>query len=92
VCDADLRILTTDARFIGSSHNSHVHHESGLDTIMERVRREDNCWLLAYAHLPWLMEPLPQAPPCTPECRYNNLHGKCRKPVERRIGVFRQRS
>ncbi|KAK3929853.1 Putative nuclease, partial [Frankliniella fusca] len=46
VCDADLRILTIDARFPGACHDSYVYHESGIGPVMEQAFAEDNCWLL----------------------------------------------
>ncbi|KAE8738249.1 hypothetical protein FOCC_FOCC016276 [Frankliniella occidentalis] len=83
---SDLKILTVNARYVGSSHDSHVYNESGLDPVMEVAHREDRCWLLGdsgYAHLPWLMTPIENAAPETPEASFNMLQAKCRNPIER---------
>ncbi|KAK3921620.1 Putative nuclease [Frankliniella fusca] len=42
VCDTDLNILNVNARFPGSSHDSHVYNNSALRDVMEAAFREDH--------------------------------------------------
>ncbi|KAK3929502.1 Putative nuclease [Frankliniella fusca] len=94
VCDVDLNILNVNARFPGSCHDSWVYRSSPIDEVMQEAFREDQCYPLGasrYPHRPWLMTPILNAPPDTPEYLYTKLHCRCRNPVERCIGVLKAR-
>ncbi|XP_052122515.1 putative nuclease HARBI1 isoform X2 [Frankliniella occidentalis] len=96
VCDTNLKILTLDARYPGSSHDAWVYQNNPIRAAMQRANQEEDrhCWLLGdsgYPLEPWLMTPLPDAPRGTPEYNYTKVHCQCRNPVERCIGVLKSR-
>ncbi|XP_026289152.1 putative nuclease HARBI1 [Frankliniella occidentalis] len=94
VCDTDLNIINVNARYPGSSHDSHVYNNSTVRDVMEAAFREDPCWLLGdqgYPRLPWLMTPVWRPVRGTPEYYYNVLHSRVRMVVERCIGVLKAR-
>ncbi|KAE8745127.1 hypothetical protein FOCC_FOCC008192 [Frankliniella occidentalis] len=93
VCDADLNILYFNAQFPGSAHDSWVYRRTPIRNAMREAYRDGPCWLLgnAYPHEPWLMKPILEAAPDSPEWRYTRLHCRGRSSVERCIGVLKGR-
>lgn len=96
ICDADLKILSANARFGGSSHDSFVWNNSGVHAILKREFDDGNnfdSWLLGdsgYGIQPWLMTPILN--PNTEEQRgYNERHRRTRHIVERCIGLLKSR-
>ncbi|KAJ8914226.1 hypothetical protein NQ315_003589 [Exocentrus adspersus] len=92
VCDDSLRISNVNARFPGSTHDSHIWRESAVSRIMEQIYRQDeenNLYLLGdsgYPLRPWLMTPLEQ-----PADRLNSAVKTAGCTIERCNGVLKNR-
>ncbi|KAE8743741.1 hypothetical protein FOCC_FOCC009615 [Frankliniella occidentalis] len=56
VCDADLNILSVDARFPGSCHDAFIFKKSGLRDSMMISYWESHCWLLATLNYPSILQ------------------------------------
>ncbi|KAG8231963.1 hypothetical protein J437_LFUL008883, partial [Ladona fulva] len=83
VCDYDLEILSLNALHGGRTHDAHIWRMSQLHQYMRRSYEEgDQChWLLGnsgYPLQPWLMTPISNPPPGSPEERYNAHHLQAR--------------
>ncbi|XP_046384778.1 putative nuclease HARBI1 [Ischnura elegans] len=94
ICDHDLRILSLSARFPGSVHDQFIWNTSTTREIMQAMYDEGirNTWLLGdsgYALQPYLLTPIRQAAPNSPEERYTNCHCQTRNCVERLFGVLK---
>lgn len=96
ICDADLRILSVNARYGGSAHDAFVWNNSAVN---QRLRQEfqagnnNESWLLGdsgYGVQPWLMTPILN-PTTDAEEIYNIRHRKARHLVERCIGILKNR-
>ncbi|XP_036322446.1 putative nuclease HARBI1 [Rhagoletis pomonella] len=96
ICDNKMQIRCVDARFPGSSHDSHVWNVSTAKTYFEeRYRQGDKTtWILCdaeYPLQPWLITPF-----CCPvagsrESAFNKTHSKARNIVKRVIGILKNR-
>ncbi|XP_063838174.1 putative nuclease HARBI1 [Ostrinia nubilalis] len=95
ICDAELNVLHVDASYGGASHDSHVWNRSALEAHMRSLAEAGEvCWLLGdsgYAQREWMMTPILQAAPDSPEAHYTDLHCSTRNTVERCIGVLKAR-
>lgn len=96
VCDHDLKILNINARYAGATHDSYIWRHSAVRNMLEDCynRGDSNSWLLGdsgYPQEPWLMTPIENALPGTPESRYTESHIQTRNCVERCIGVLKGR-
>ncbi|KAI4458242.1 hypothetical protein MML48_7g00007270 [Holotrichia oblita] len=96
VCDEKLQILHVNAKFPGSCHDSHVWRESNISTIMETIYRNGNeiFFLLGdsgYPLRPWLLTPLDNPLPNSPEERCNNRLMSIRSLIERCNGLLKNR-
>ncbi|KAJ8913789.1 hypothetical protein NQ315_002695 [Exocentrus adspersus] len=96
VCDYDLEILNINARYGGATHDAFIYRQSAVSTELERRYTEGdiNSWLLAdsgYPQKPYLMTPVVDARPGTPEYNYTRRHVLARNAVERCNGVWKAR-
>ncbi|KAI4463201.1 hypothetical protein MML48_4g00007074 [Holotrichia oblita] len=96
VCDEKLQILHVNAKFPGSCHDSHVWRESNISTIMETIYRNgiEIFFLLGdsgYPLRPWLLTPLDNPLPNSPEERCNNRLMSIRSLIERCNGLLKNR-
>lgn len=94
VCDYDLRILNINARFGGAAHDAFIFRQSTVfDDLLHRYNQgETNTWLLGdsgYPQKPFLMTPILNAQPDTPEGNYTFRHIRARVAIERLNGVFK---
>ncbi|KAJ8913887.1 hypothetical protein NQ315_005684 [Exocentrus adspersus] len=78
ICDENLKIMNVVERFPGSAHDAHIWRQSNLSQVIETIYRENNgnwFYLLGdsgYPLRPWLLTPLRNTIPGTPEDRFNN--------------------
>lgn len=97
VCDANLKILSLNVNFPGSSHDSFIWRNSQLRQFVHQQYFMNNfrgTWLIGdsgYPLEPFLMTPFQNAAPGTPEARYNAAFGLARNCIERCIGVLKSR-
>jgi hypothetical protein len=94
VCDSDLKILSMNARYPGSVHDSAVYMMSGVKQILtQRYENGDrSSWLLGdsgYPLEPYLLTPIEGANPNAPEGHYTHTHRLARNSVERCIGTLK---
>ncbi|KAJ8911985.1 hypothetical protein NQ315_003267 [Exocentrus adspersus] len=76
ICDSNLLILNINPNFGGATHDAFIWRNSVIKHHLEDnyQRGERNTWLLGdsgYPQEPWLMTPVLNAPPDSPEGRYN---------------------
>ncbi|KAJ8929627.1 hypothetical protein NQ314_011494 [Rhamnusium bicolor] len=96
ICDADLLILNINSRYPGAVHDSFIWRNSVIhEELRHRYNAGDtNSWLLGdsgYPQQPWLMTPIVNAAPGTPEFIYTERHVLSRNVIERLNGVFKGR-
>ncbi|XP_030747090.1 putative nuclease HARBI1 [Sitophilus oryzae] len=96
ICDHQLKILNINIRYAGATHDAYIWRNSRVREQLERnyERGERNSWLLGdsgYPQEPWLMTPIGNALPNTPEHRYTQAQIRARNSVERCIGVLKGR-
>ena len=97
ICDSDLNILSCNARFPGSSHDSAIWSLSAVKLHLENLHMQGNIqssWLIGdsgYPLQPWLLTPIADALENTPEGQYNRCHVRARNCIERCNGVLKQR-
>lgn len=103
ICDANLRILSINARFGGSTHDSYIWRRSQINSYMQQMyeQGERNTWLLGdsgYGLSPWLMIPASPAEIRQIEVNekirfeeYNRRHRSARNGIERLNGVLKAR-
>jgi hypothetical protein len=94
VCDSDLKILSVNARYPGSVHDSAVYMMSAVKrTFHQRYADGDrSTWLLGdsgYPLEPYLLTPIEGANHEMPEGRYTQAHKTTRNCVERCIGMLK---
>lgn len=93
ICDPDLKILNVNANYGGSTHDSFIFRHSGINNYLANLHGE-TFWLLGdsgYPQLPYLMTPVRNAVPHTPEWLYNEAHIATRNCIERCNGVLKGR-
>ncbi|XP_066454588.1 transcription termination factor 4, mitochondrial isoform X1 [Eleutherodactylus coqui] len=91
ICDADMRILDVVSQFPGSTHDSSVLKQSGIQERFEEG--EFSGWLLGdagYGVKPWLLTPFDN-PLTESEVHYNISHSATYSVVERTIDVLKSR-
>ncbi|KAK9708080.1 DDE superfamily endonuclease [Popillia japonica] len=97
ICDDNLRILNCNVRFPGSVHDSAIWLLSAVrrHLLQKFTRNElDSSWLIGdsgYGLQPWLLTPIENANPDSPEGRYTAQHIAARNNIERCFGVLKQR-
>ncbi|CAI6356221.1 unnamed protein product [Macrosiphum euphorbiae] len=96
ICDLNMGIMNVNAKYPGSTHDSYIWRRSAISTIMEQMNNEGmrSYYLLGdsgYALRPWLMTPLNNPEPNTPEGRYNEWFSKTRSLIERTNGLLKMR-
>ncbi|KAJ8913404.1 hypothetical protein NQ315_008797 [Exocentrus adspersus] len=96
VCDSNLKILSIFSRYAGATHDSYIWRNSMVHEELRRcfINGDHNSWLLGdsgYPQQPWLMVPIQNALPNSPEDRYNHRHTATRNCIERCIGVLKSR-
>lgn len=96
ICDSNLTILNINARYPGSCHDAYIWRNSYICEELHHCFEtgDRNSWLLGdsgYPQQPWLMTPVPNPPPGSPQERYNQRHAITRNSIERCIGVLKSR-
>ncbi|KAJ8964593.1 hypothetical protein NQ317_000078, partial [Molorchus minor] len=94
ICDANLNILSINSRYPGSVHDTAIWQ---MSTVFNYIRNnyingDRTSWLLGdsgYPLQPFLLTPIVDADPETPNGRYTYAHIRARNPVERCIGVLK---
>ncbi|XP_022182585.1 putative nuclease HARBI1 [Myzus persicae] len=96
ICDSDLMILNVCAKFPGSTHDSHIWRLSPVEGLMKQLHAigQTSYFLLGDSGYPlrqWLLTPLYQPQPNTPEANYNKWFCRTRSIIERCNGVLKMR-
>lgn len=95
ICDVNMKIININANFGGSTHDSFIWRHSAIQTYMQQLQGNgESCWLLGdsgYPLQPYLMTPIANAAPNTPEANYNAAHSSARNVIERAIGLLKMR-
>nr|CAH7743530.1 unnamed protein product [Callosobruchus chinensis] len=95
ICDSNLNVLNVDATFGGATDDAHIWKNSEVQRHLRDLHQHgEHVWFLgdsAYPLRPWLLTPIVNAEPNTPDEHYTNLHTTCRNMVERCIGVMKAR-
>ncbi|XP_071629528.1 putative nuclease HARBI1, partial [Temnothorax longispinosus] len=97
ICDFRLRIINVNARFPGSSHDVYIWNNSNARQLAEQIyaRYGRNTFCLlgdsGYPLRPWLLTPIANAQPMTPEGRYNERQMSCRSLIKRCNGLLKMR-
>lgn len=96
VCDANLRIISVNANYPGSSHDSFIWRQSQVRQFMNDMYLNGRrcTWLIGdsgYPLEPFLMTPFLNAEENSPESRYNYHHASARNCIERCIGLLKTR-
>lgn len=96
ICDTNLFILNVNSSFPGSCHDSYIWRQSAIHTHLQNNYQvgDRNTWLLGdsgYPQQPWLMTPVPEVQPNSPEERFNKAHASGRNHIERTNGVLKSR-
>lgn len=96
IFDADMVILNINARYPGSCHDSAIWETSSVNFRLREKNQQgrENTWLLGDSGHPfqlWLMTPINNAAPNTPEPIYTSRHCHARNVVERGIGIWKER-
>ncbi|XP_046400842.1 protein ANTAGONIST OF LIKE HETEROCHROMATIN PROTEIN 1-like [Ischnura elegans] len=96
ICDYDLNILNVNARYPGGTHDSFIWRSSNIYRALENAHSVGTLdgWLIGdsgYPLQPWLMTPVLNAIPGTPENRYTEAHAAARNCIERCNGVLKSR-
>nr|CAI5843672.1 unnamed protein product [Callosobruchus analis] len=89
-------ITNVYARYPGAVHDAAIWESSNIQRHLRQkyVEGRRNCYLLGdsgYPLQPWLMTPVLDARPNTPEAMYNSLHTSTCNVVERGFGVWKAR-
>lgn len=95
ICDADLNILSVDASFGGATHDSFVWNQHPVKShLINLISEGERVCLLGdsgYPQREYLMTPILDAPPGSPEEHYTRIQCVARNTVERTIGVLKNR-
>ncbi|CAH1981438.1 unnamed protein product [Acanthoscelides obtectus] len=97
ICDDNLKILSLNANFPGSNHDSYIwRHTRVRQYLLQQYlqNRLRGSWLIGdsgYMLEPFLMIPFINPLDGSPESRYNHCHIRARNCVERCIGVWKCR-
>nr|CAH7756736.1 unnamed protein product [Callosobruchus chinensis] len=94
ICDYELRIVNINARFPGATHDAFIWRNSCHNDNRLIILGDRTSWLLGdsgYPQEPWLMTPIINPVPGSPESRYSEAHIQARNCVERCIGVLKGR-
>ncbi|KAJ8909980.1 hypothetical protein NQ315_008241 [Exocentrus adspersus] len=96
ICDHNMRILNVNSRFPGSSHDSYIWQMSNVRNVIENIYRTNHrgYYLIGdqgYPLRPWLLTPLEQPEPNTPEFRFNTAFKRARSTIERCNGLLKSR-
>ncbi|XP_060800801.1 putative nuclease HARBI1 [Amyelois transitella] len=92
ICDADMQITSVDASFGGATHDSFIWNSHPIKNHLENL--DETTWLLGDSGYPlrkFLMTPVVNALPETPEGHYTNVHVRARNVIERTIGLLKSR-
>ncbi|XP_063837186.1 putative nuclease HARBI1 [Ostrinia nubilalis] len=94
ISNADMQIMSVDASFGGATHDSFIWANHPIKDHMEVISRNEAIWLLGDSGYPlrrYLMTPITDTSPDTPEAHYTYLHVRTRNVVERTIGLLKAR-
>ncbi|CAL1689734.1 unnamed protein product [Lasius platythorax] len=76
ICDADYKIIHVDSKWPGSTHDSFIWNQCNVQPLMRVLYERNQRFFLigdsGYALRPWMMTPITNAAPHTPEEYYTN--------------------
>ncbi|XP_053975576.1 putative nuclease HARBI1 [Hylaeus volcanicus] len=96
VCDPDLRIIHVNARFPGSTHDNYILNNTNILPALKSINEYhgNGFYLLGdsgYPLRPWLLTPINDTRPGTPEAVYSDCLKKARSLIERYNGILKLR-
>lgn len=96
ICDDQLKILSVNSKYPGSTHDSFIWNNSNVLPVVQELhtRYPSNYILLGdsgYALRPWMLTPITNAVRNTPEYTYNLCQQQCRSLIEDCNGVLKMR-
>ena len=96
MCDPDLKILNINARWGGATHDAFIWRNSNIKAHLQENfnHNDDQSWLIGdsgYPQEPYLMTPILNPLPGSPEDRYMTTHILARNCIERCNGVLKTR-
>ncbi|XP_066588155.1 putative nuclease HARBI1 [Prorops nasuta] len=95
ICDSSLKIINVNAKFPGSTHDSHIWNNSNILPLMQDVSsHRQQLFLLGdsgYSLRPWIITPILNCDLSSAEERYNKRHASTRSLIERCNGVLKMR-
>ncbi|KAL5244243.1 hypothetical protein ACI65C_011653 [Semiaphis heraclei] len=96
ICDSDARIMNVNAKYPGSTNDSFIWRQSVISTYMENLHDNGHTsyFLLGdsgYPLRPWLLTPLSDPIPDTPESLFNKWLTSTRSTIERCNGILKMR-
>lgn len=97
ICDSNLKILSLNANYPGSTHDSFIWRNSGIRATLfnqHALNLLRGTWLIGdsgYPLEPFLMTPYGNALPGTPQAQFNNQLAIARNCIERCIGLLKMR-
>ncbi|XP_044754998.1 putative nuclease HARBI1 [Coccinella septempunctata] len=90
-----MRITNVNSKFPGSSHDCHIWNNSRVQDAVRHISDAHPDFFLigdsGYPLRPWLLTPLQDPSPDTPEFRYNKAFKKARCTIERCNGLLKMR-
>ncbi|KAJ8968623.1 hypothetical protein NQ314_002210 [Rhamnusium bicolor] len=94
--DADMILLNVNARYPCATHDSAIWEVSTNNRHLRRryLEGQRNTWLLGdsgYPLQPWLMTPITDAAPNSPEAHYTKCHVRARNVGERGNGMWKEK-
>ncbi|XP_060810111.1 putative nuclease HARBI1 [Amyelois transitella] len=89
ICDADMQITSVDASFRGATHDSFIWNSHPIKNHLEIWMKQHGD--SGYPLRKFLMTPVVNALPETPEGHYTNVHVRARNVIERTIGLLKSR-
>ncbi|XP_050311001.1 putative nuclease HARBI1 isoform X2 [Anthonomus grandis grandis] len=96
ICDPDLEILNVCARYPGSSHDSYIFNNSAAYQYIRQLYNNGYTSFSflgdsGYALRPWMLTPIQNVLPGSPEENYNIRQKQARSIIERCNGVLKLR-
>jgi hypothetical protein len=96
VCSDNLVITNLFANYGGSTHDAFIWRNSRLQKYLQDIHgnNQQHCWLLGdsgYPLQPYLLTPIHDPPPNSPEAAYNVAHKAARSTIETCFGRLKMR-
>lgn len=95
ICDSNMKIIHVNAKYAGSTHDSYIWNNCNFLPVLKELHNRGHTFYLlgdsGYALRPWLLTPVMNAEPNSPEDRYNRAQRQIRSLIERTNGLLKSR-